>query len=205
MKTTAAINVAWKAQGLDEDTARDVYERVTGKRRLTLMTSTEQRAVLAEFNGTPGGARAKGLTGPYAKKLQALWIAGWNLGIVQDRRDSAMLSFIKRQTGLESTRFLRDATDAQRVVEALKAWLARMGGVEWGNSCGWLPSNESKIAWAQWQILENQPPRDEQKISFACYALHLSGCRTDLPLTSIRPSDWHNIMNKLGIRVRALP
>lgn len=131
MKTTAAINVAWKARGLDEDTARDVYERVTGKRRLTLMTSTEQQAVLAEFNGTPVAARAKGLTGPYAKKLQALWIAGWNLGIVHDRRDSAMLSFIKRQTGIEHTAFLRAAADARKAVEALKGWLTRAGGVDW--------------------------------------------------------------------------
>lgn len=132
MKLTAAINVAWKARGLDEDTARDVYERVTGKRRLTLMTDSEQRAVLTSLNASPTPARKKGLSGPYAGKLQALWISGWNLGVVHVRTDDAMLSFVKRQTGIEHTRFLRDAPDARKAVEALKSWLARQGGVNWG-------------------------------------------------------------------------
>jgi hypothetical protein len=132
MKLTAAINVAWKARGLDEDTARDVYERVTGKRRLTLMTETEQRAVLASLNSSAAPTRKRGLSGPYAAKLQALWISGWNLGVVHVRTDDAMLSFVKRQTGIEHTRFLRDAADARKAVEALKGWLERSGGVNWG-------------------------------------------------------------------------
>lgn len=136
MKLAAAINVAWKARGLDEDTARDAYERITGKRRLTLMSDSEQRAVLASFNASPAPAnrptRRKGLKGPYAAKLQALWISGWNLGIVRDNRDSAMLAFVARQTGIENTAFLRSAADARKAVEALKTWLARAGGVDWG-------------------------------------------------------------------------
>ncbi len=65
------------------------------------------------------------LTGKYAKKLQALWIAAWNLGIARDRDDKALLAFVKRQTGIDHTRFLVYADDAKRAIEALKGWINR--------------------------------------------------------------------------------
>jgi len=206
MKTTAAINVAWKARGLDEDTARDLYERVTGKRRLTLMDSSELHAVLVAINATPVAARNKGLTGPYAKKLQALWIAGWNLGIVRDRTDAAMLAFIKRQTGIEHTAFLRDAADARKAVEALKSWLTRAGGVSWGSSNGrdYLQHDQGKIAWAQWREID---PAASLAVYGGDYSFHQevrgivgAGFTT---IGSLKPADWRLVMNTLGERLRA--
>jgi phage gp16-like protein len=125
-----AIHGARRRIGLDEDTYRDVLERVTGKRSLRAMNEAERRAVLNELNGDRPGATAL-LTGPYAKKCQALWIAGWNLGVFRDRTDAAMLTFIKRQTGIENMAWLRDAGDAKKVIEALKSWIAREGDVDW--------------------------------------------------------------------------
>lgn len=69
-------------------------------------------------------------TGRYADILQALWIAAWNLGIVRDPDDAALLAFVKRQTKADHTRFLRDPRDTRRVIEAIKAMLVR-GGVVW--------------------------------------------------------------------------
>jgi hypothetical protein len=40
-----------------------------------------------------------------------------------------MIAFVKRQTGLDHTRFLTDAADAARAIEALKAMCARAGVV----------------------------------------------------------------------------
>ena len=167
MNSLAAIHVAKRDLKLDDDTYRDVLERVTGKRSAKGMGERDVRLVLDEFRrlGWRSKVAQKGLEGrldgrldgPYARKLQALWIAGWNLGVVRDRRDSAMLAFIKRQTGIESTRFLRDAADARRAIEALKDWLHREGGVDWSTE-GVEPASpdadpRSKVLWAQFRQL----------------------------------------------------
>lgn len=74
----------------------------------------------------PPQARA---TGRYAPKLQAMWIALYNLGAVRNNRDAAMHAFLEGQTGIQHTRFLQDHADAASAVEALKDWLAREGVV----------------------------------------------------------------------------
>jgi phage gp16-like protein len=78
MRVSAAIHAARKRLGLDDDTARDLYARVTGKRSLRDMS--EQQRVVEElrrqsFKPLSNGSR-KTLDGRFAKKLQALWIAG---------------------------------------------------------------------------------------------------------------------------------
>lgn len=133
MTTIAAIYGARKAAGLDDDTARDLYQRETGKRSLRDMSPGEQVRVLQAIRSKGAGkGPASRIDGPYGKKLIALWLDGWNLGVFADRRETSLISFVKRQTGLEATRFLRDAGQAQAVVEALKSWVAREGGVVWG-------------------------------------------------------------------------
>ena len=132
MSTMRAIYGARKSAGLDDDTARDLYERETGKRHLTQMTPGEQVRVLQAINRSASPS-AKPVGGPYAKKLQALWLDAWNLGIVRDRRDGAMLAFVARQTGIQRTEFLREAAAARKAVEGLKAWIARAAGLEWAD------------------------------------------------------------------------
>lgn len=129
MTKFAAIHVARQAAGLDEETARDLYQRETGKRSLREMSPGEQVRVLQALRSS--SAAPARLDGPYAKKLTALWLDGWNLGVFADRREASLLAFVKRQTGIEHTRFLRDARQAQAVVEALKKWLAREAAVQW--------------------------------------------------------------------------
>ena len=137
-----AIHGARRRLGLDEDTYRARLEMVTGKNSLRAMSGAELVAVRDSLYSPPSGrsgpspapppmGHTKRLSGPYAKKLQALWLSGWNLGIFRDRRDQALLAFVERQTGLKRTEFLREAEAAQKVVEALKDILAREGGVNW--------------------------------------------------------------------------
>ena len=140
MSAVKTIYAGIRALGIqDEDDRRDLFERVTGKRWLRLMSSADKDRVVAELRrlGFQGPTARRLLTGPYAKKLQALWIAGWNLGLVHNRDDAAIIAFVKRQTGLDHARWLRDPADGKRVVEALKDWLARDGGVMWGNTNGY--------------------------------------------------------------------
>lgn len=135
MTTIASIYGLRKELGLDDDTARDLYQREVGKRSLKVMTPAEQEKVAdalrrAKKLAPTTGARA--MTGPYAKKLQALWISGWNLGLIRNRNDAALLDFVEKQTRISHVRFLRDAADARKAVEALKSWLER-AGVDWSH------------------------------------------------------------------------
>ncbi len=208
--SVAAIHAGFKQLGISDDAdRRALYERVTGKARLTLMKPPEQEAVVTELRRLgfqPAARRQDGrkkLTGKYAKKLQALWIAAWNLGVARDRDDKAMLAFVKRQTGIDHTRFLVYPDDAAKAIEGLKAWLAREAGVGFGNTNGyeWLASDGAKIAWAQWKIL--QPGADlVVRKGFDDEAARLAGISIAW-LADLRPSHWQAVMNALGERVRA--
>ncbi|WFE92287.1 regulatory protein GemA [Roseibium porphyridii] len=135
MNAYAKIHVLKRNAGLDEDSYRDLLERETGKRSSKGMTAAEQRKairaierLLPETNTAKQGTERA--TGPFAKKLQALWIAGYNLGVVKNKSDAAMLAFLKRQTGLDHHRFLQDGRDANKAIDALKLWIRRVTGNE---------------------------------------------------------------------------
>jgi phage gp16-like protein len=129
----AKLHIAKKQLGLDDDTWRDLLERETGKRSSKDMSDRERGRVLDVlknngFKPVSKGSR-KGIEGKYAPKLQALWIAGYNLGLIRNRDDAALLAFIKRQTGIDHTRFLRYAEDGARAIEALKAGWSAMAAL----------------------------------------------------------------------------
>jgi hypothetical protein len=120
--------------GFDEAAYRELLRarfRVVSSREL----SEAQAGLLIEelkgLAGQPAGRTAAGrASGKYAPVLQALWLSAHALGAVRDPDDRAMIAFVSRQTGLSHTRFLTDAADARRAIEALKSMLER-GGVVW--------------------------------------------------------------------------
>ena len=200
----AMIHVARRELGLDEDTYRDALKRAIGKRSAKGLSVAECKAVVDELSrmgfkpaSKPSG---KGLPGPYGRKAQALWIALFNLGAVADRRDSALLAFIKRQTGLERAEWLRDAAQGAAVVEALKAWCAR-DGVNWKvdeTTPDYARRHGFQIAAAQW--LKLNPKRDTA--IFWADVLAILG-RTP---GEAKPTDaeWIAVMNALGRDIRGL-
>jgi len=204
----AAIHVAKKQLGLDDDTYRAKLTNIIGKSSAADMTEAERQKVLTVLRNDgfrPAENKpAKGLTGKYAKKLQSLWIAAYNLGVVHDRRDAALLAFVKRQTGLDHTRFLHYPDDARAAIEALKGWLKRDAGVSFGNTNGydWLQRDGAKIAWAQWRLLHPGTGLITRK-GFDQEAIRLSGRLDAQVLGHLVDSDWHRVMNALGERVRA--
>ena len=215
MSSYAIIHVARKQLGLDDDTARDVYEQATGKRSLRAMSEGERYKVVSAlkdrgFNPTLN-ARSDGhnkLTGKYAKKLQALWIDAWNLGIVQNRNDAALIAFVKRQTGVDHVRFLSNAEDAAKAIEAIKGWIAREASVDW--TVGeWDPPYTTtlgfKVAWAQWLKLGNDtsPHSVRQFWSTVADILGIADLPALLEHGPDRPQ-WVKVMNALGEKVRAL-
>ena len=196
MSTLRAIHAGCRALGYDEDMRRNLYRAVTGESSAADMSEAQRSAVVAElrrrgFETASNGSR-KPLEGPYAKKLQALWIAGWNLGLVRDRDDRALLAFVRRQTGIDHTRFLHRAADGAKAIEALKAWLARDGGVDWrGGEPG------ARIAEAQFRRLVGICwfPRIN---SLSRYASEIAG----RPIAEMAPADWIPVMNALGAQIR---
>lgn len=205
----AAIHVAKKQLGLDDDTYRAKLANITGKSSVKDMTEPERQKVLTVlrndgFRPAESKPAAGKLTGPFAKKLQALWIAGHNLGVVHDRRDAALLAFVKRQTGLDHTRFLHYPDDARAAIEALKGWLKRDAGVSFGSTNGyeWLQRDGAKIAWAQWRLLHPGTGLITRK-GFDQEAIRLSGRLDAQVLAHLVDSDWRRVMNALGERVRA--
>lgn len=167
MNPNAAIHVARKQLGLDEDTYRTILHRVTGKSSSADMTPAQRGLVLEEFRRlgfepTPPASRKpkKGLPkgglvldGPYVGKIRALWISAWNLGIVRDRTDTALVAFVRRQTGIDHAAWVRDPKDAAKVIEALKAWIAREGGVQWPGRAPLPHETKKAIIAAQRAIL----------------------------------------------------
>ncbi len=200
----ALIHVAKKQLGLDEDTYRAKLTHITGKSSVEDMTEGERQKVLTVFRAEgfkpkserrPDG-RLK-LSGKYAPKLQALWIAGWNLGIFENRDDAALEAFVKRQTGLDAVRFCRDAVDARKAIEALKAILARQGGVNW-NSGTFLYAGDFpdlfRIAYAQHQIATAPTGH---------WLVFRELLKKDKIATDFTKAEWIEIMNILGQRIRA--
>jgi hypothetical protein len=191
MSALAAIHVGRKALGLDEETYRDLLERVTGQRSAGGMNARQHEAVIGEmrrlgFKPEAREAAAKRLEGPFAKKLQALWIAGWNLGLVEERKDTALLAFVARQTGLSHTRFLTDPRSAAKAIEGLKAWLARDGGVDWADGASPL----RRVCEAQ-----------ERKLAAAGVELCVAAAAQP---ASEDAAGWIARSNALGRKVRAL-
>ncbi|WP_174800703.1 regulatory protein GemA [Martelella limonii] len=188
--------------GLDDEARRAVYQRITGKPSLTLMTDPEKEAVAEEFRRLGGDRRPDGrkkLAGPFAPKLQALWIGAWNLGIVGNRDDKALLAFVKRQTGIDHTRFLYYADDAAKAIEALKAWMAREAGVDWRVHRLmplWRQAEGYKIAVAQLALLQQ-----DQNDFWTVVPMLCGGNPGDRDLTR---AEWIRVMNTLGERVRTM-
>lgn len=132
MSAIAAIHVAKKELGLDDETYRSFLHMVVGKTSTKDMSPAEHGRVLDAMVARGAGQKkhTQTLAGPYGAKLQALWLSGWNLGLVRNNDDQALLAFVRSQTGIDHTRFLRDTKDARKAVEGLKKWLER-GGVDW--------------------------------------------------------------------------
>ena len=161
-----AIHALAKKAGMDEDTRRDFLERETGLRSCAALSRSQAIAVIDGLrkivDGAPAG-KAKGavagLDTPVARKLRALWIAAYDLGLVRERSDRAMLSFLERQTGVSHTRFLSSPGEGAPAIEALKSWLARDGGVEWPAREAWKKDGKAdfdEIAASKWAIIEAQ-------------------------------------------------
>ncbi len=133
-----AIHVLKSQAGLS-----DADYRLHLKERFKVVSSKDLSegqagALMDDLRGLSGRAAprstAKRASGKFAPVLQALWLAGYNLGVVDNADDAALLAFVKRQCKVDHDRFLTDGAEAAKAIEALKAWIARESGVRWINA-----------------------------------------------------------------------
>ncbi|MDG3575999.1 regulatory protein GemA [Rhizobium sp. YJ-22] len=186
----------------DEADQRAFNHRVTGESRLSLMSDGQKQAVadeLLRLGFKPAAKRLQGqpdMSGKYSPKVQALWIALYNLGVVKDRRDSAILEFVKRQAKVQAMRFVHHHDDGTAVIEALKARAAR-AGVNWSIK-GKAKHEEAfgcQIARAQWKILHPAGAPDFWPGINAMLGKPASS-------RSVSKEEWIAVMNELGARIR---
>ena len=131
------IQTLRRKAGMDDDTYRDFLERETGKRSTKDLNEAQSGRVIAKLRViVPYDAtRAKKAktevkpsslaTGAFASKLRALWLTAYNLGLVQDYRDTALIAFVQRQTGVSHTRFFIEPLLASKAIEGIKAIIVR--------------------------------------------------------------------------------
>jgi len=216
MSSLAAIHVGRKQLGLDEETYRAMLCRVTGKSSAKDMSEGERAAVVREMRrcGFKPSLRdiKKGIKGSFNKgkkarsglyrKLQALWIAGWNLGVVRDRTDKGLDGFIARKCG---------GVEVQ-AVEALKGWLGRETLVDWGGTRYYC--DEERVAAAQWLMLceltrgglavrPDRKCKNGEVYRPGGFMAAIQGI-VGRSRSEMRAQDWHEVMNELGERLRHL-
>ena len=130
-------------------------ERETRRGRLT---SRDRRHPL---NGAANDSPLPG--GPATRKLRALWISAFHLGLAQDRSDDALVAWLRRQRGLDAGTCLT-ADGLDRAIQPLEAWLARAAGVDWRPHLS-LGRNgrvrefhrpRARVLEAQWRLLYRQ-------------------------------------------------
>ena len=129
------------------------------------MTDLELRRVLRAMHAAAG--RDWIADGPHHRKIRALWLSAWNLGVTASRSEAALATFVKRQTGMDAAVWAHDPALSAKVVEGLKAWLARPvdkggAGVDWSACAG--PDGPTdnprlRVLEAQRRILHQMAPR----------------------------------------------
>lgn len=206
----AAIHVAKKQLGLDDDTYRAKLANITGKSSVKDMTEAQRQKVLTVFrnegfkpvskssrDGRPGKAP---LDGKYLAKMRAMWIALYNLAVVDDPKDSAIEAFaLERQVkNVDAIRFIHYADDGAKVIDGMKAMLTR-AGVDWSDpprSPEYSRRLGYKVARAQWAKLWPQSP--QQFWPAVTDLLDVDETTRDLS-----DKQWIEVMNYLGKRIRA--
>ena len=118
-KLIGMIHMAKARLGMDDETYRMFLVDTIGKNSLRGTNSREQWRVMEELKrrGFAPQAIHKGarlVDDPQAKKVRALWLTMADCGIVRDRSEKALGTYVRRITG----RGLADASTKRRSPEA---------------------------------------------------------------------------------------
>jgi len=128
----AAIHIMATQLGLDtadksEASAyRTMLRERGGAASASKLSPQGRKRVLAHLRSCVGPAQQRPPGGWQAAKIRKLWKLLGDAGVLRDPSERGLGEFVQAQAGMSSPNFL-PAKDANRVVEALKAWCARKG------------------------------------------------------------------------------
>lgn len=125
------IHIAAHHLKLDDTTYRQLLHRLTGETSAKALNIGQLAQVLNAlktqgFRIQPTQPTTKKQTDrPQLQKMQALWQAMADEGIVRDASATALAHFVKRETDCDSPYWL-DSQQASQVIEKLKQWQKRV-------------------------------------------------------------------------------
>jgi phage gp16-like protein len=121
----AAIHVAKKQLGLDDDTYRDMLWAVGRVRSAADLDFAGRRRVLEHLQACGFRQRRPQARDPQSRKVRAVWLELKTLGALRDASEGALAAYVERATGVKALQWL-SADQASRVIEQLKAWRKRV-------------------------------------------------------------------------------
>ena len=127
----AKIHVAKAQLNLDDEQYRDIVRRITGKDSAAKCRYSQLIDLINEFKAlgwkTPKKKAFRRTPFDPIKKIYALWGELQALGAVQSTDKTALDTFVKKYTGIDSVQWL--LPDQQRkIIEILKQWIKRIEG-----------------------------------------------------------------------------
>lgn len=127
------IHVGWshlakQDSSLDDDAYRSMLWTVARVKSSTELDFAGRKKVLDHlesrgFKRTKPQPRALA-DDPQSKMIRALWLQLHEVGKVRNPSESALATFVKRQTGRDALQWL-NSREASAVIEELKQWLNR--------------------------------------------------------------------------------
>jgi phage gp16-like protein len=125
------IHVAKKQLGMEDDAYRSLLWSIARVNSAGDLDWAGRKQLLEHMKKCgfkarpPKNAGARELEADaQGKMILALWLQLHEQGVARDPSDRALASWVKRQTGVDSIRWLRPDQKA-RVIESLKAWADR--------------------------------------------------------------------------------
>ena len=192
-----------KSCAIEDDDFRPILQESIGRSSRKGLTHGELSLVVDNLKARGydvSAPRAKSkIQGRVARKAWALWLSGWNLGVISNKSEQAFNDWAKGQTGKSHINWINDA-ESSKVVDALKKWLERTAKVNWSvhKSMSEVERDDRyKIAIAQASILVDCQASSVEVVKQTCLDLFVH-CE----LAEVTPADWIKIHNVLGERIR---
>ena len=150
-------------------------------------------------------------SGPVTRKLRALWICAFDLGLIRDRSDGALVAWLCRHKSIDAETC--PSVDAlASAIQPLETWLARAGGVDWRphvslGRCGQVREicrPRARVLEAQWRLLYRQGRvRIDSHAALGAYAARFAGLgRADSHL-ALDDAQADALIRHLGKCIRA--
>ena len=132
----AQIHMAKAALQLDDETYRSMLFTVARVNSAADLDFGGRRRVIEHLKSRgwkPGRAKRSKYAGdPLSGKIMALWLELRDQGVIEDASDHALAKFCRDVGGADRPEWLNNK-QAHKVIEGLKAWLARKAPVGQGS------------------------------------------------------------------------